>query len=201
MESKMIRTLVVACSMIVLSLAVAEIASAQTGQGNLPNYLFSQYSTQGGASSAHAGMYPAPHPVPRHVGSSYYTYQPLMPHEMMYTHSRNYYNYYNDSSYYGGGGSLNKTSVKWQNGCAGIAPLPMSGQLMQKLHYGVAKRAYCIGGNCSGGGGGLGLGGGLGGKLRGGCLGGNCGGGEVYSGDSYGGEVIGDSVGCSTCGG
>ena len=66
---------------------VSNSAVAQTSQGNLPNTLFSQYTTQGSASSATAGMYPAPHPVPQNVGSSYYTYQPLMPHEHMYVPS------------------------------------------------------------------------------------------------------------------
>ena len=111
------------CCVAVLSVA-AESINAQTGQGNLPNPVFSQYTTQGSASSATAAMYPAPHPVPYNVGMTNYTYQPLMPHEMMYVHSRNYYNYYNDSSFYGGGGSLNKTSVRWQNGASGVAPLP-----------------------------------------------------------------------------
>jgi hypothetical protein len=71
-----------------------------------------------------------------------------MPHEMMYEHSRNYFNYYNDSSYYGGGGSLNITSVRWQNGCAGVGPLPFSNTRVQGLKYKLAKRAYCIGDGC-----------------------------------------------------
>ncbi len=157
---------------------VADSAMAQIGQGNLPNNLFSQYTTQGGASQATAGLYPAPHPVPRHVGASWYTYQPLMPHEMMYTHSRNYYNYYNDNAFYGGGGSLNKTTVRWQNGSAGVAPLPFSGYRISKAQYALAKRKYCIGGDCGGGG----IGGGLRGRLGGGGLRGKRGG------------------GCSTCG-
>jgi hypothetical protein len=135
------------CCVAVLSVA-AESINAQTGQGNLPNPVFSQYTTQGSASSATAAMYPAPHPVPYNVGMTNYTYQPLMPHEMMYVHSRNYYNYYNDSSFYGGGGSLNKTSVRWQNGASGVGPLPFSNQRLQKLQYRFAKRAYCIGGGC-----------------------------------------------------
>lgn len=157
---------VVGC-LIAVSL-VSETSNAQTSQGNLPNHLFSQYTTQGGASSATAGMYPAPHSVPQNVGSSYYTYQPLMPHEMMYTHSRNYFNYYNDSSYYGGGGSLNITSVRWQNGTSGVGPMPFSNQRLAGLQYKLAKKAYCIGGGCEGGGGIIG-GGGLRGRLGGGC--------------------------------
>ena len=103
---------------------------AEQSQAQRPNNLFSQYYTQG-ASQVHAEMYPAPHPVPRHVGSAYYTYQPLMPHEHMYAHSREYYNYYaTPASFYcglcdrsGGGYGVTKTSVRWQSGCNAIAPL------------------------------------------------------------------------------
>ena len=149
----MIQKVFVAILCVVAFSYVTESSFAQIGQGNLPNPLFSQYTTQGSASTATAGMYPAPHPVPSNVGATYYTYQPLMPHEMMYTHSRNYFNYYNDSSYYGGGGSLNITSVRWQNGNSGVAPFPFSGSRIQGLHYKLASKAYCVGGNCSGGGG------------------------------------------------
>lgn len=159
----MIQKILAAAFAITVFSIAAECADAQTGQGNLPNSLFSQYLTQGGASQATAGMYPAPHPVPSHVGASWYTYQPLMPHEMMYTHSRNYYNYYNDSAFYGGGGSLNKTTVRWQNGSAGVAPLPLSNYRLQQARYALAAKRYCIDGNCGGGsyGGGFGGHGGL----------------------------------------
>lgn len=147
---EMIQKLFVAiCCLIAISF-VSESSFAQTSQGNLQDRLFSQYTTQGSASMATAGMYPAPHPVPSNVGGSYYTYQPLMPHEMLYTHNRNYFNYYNDSSYYGGGGSLNITSVRWQNGCSGQAPLPFSNRCLQGLQYKFAKRAYGIGGGNGG---------------------------------------------------
>ena len=144
----MLQKFSVAIGCLIAVALVSSTAAAQTGQGNLANPLFSQYTTQGGASSATAGMYPAPHYVPENVGSSYYTYQPLMPHEHMYVHSRNYFNYYNDSSFYGGGGSLNITSVRWQNGNSGLSPLPFSNQRLQKLRYNFAKRVYCIGGGC-----------------------------------------------------
>jgi hypothetical protein len=147
---------------------VSQSACAQVGDGNLPNNLFSQYTTQG-QGAATAGMYPAPHPVPAHVGLNYNTYQPLMPHEMLYEHQRNYYNYYNDNSFYGGGGSLNVTSVRWQNGSGGFRPLPLSNKYFSRLHYGVAKRAYCIGGD-----GGSGGGGGILSGLKSRCASGNC---------------------------
>lgn len=164
----MIQKFIVAVCCLIAVTLVSETSFAQTSQGNLPNPIFSQYTTQGSASTATAGMYPAPHPVPSHVGASHYTYQPLMPHEMMYAHSRNYFNYYNDSSYYGGGGSLNITSVRWQNGSSGVAPFPGSSQLIQGLQYKIAQKAYGIDG---GGAGRLG-----GGKLRGriGSIGGGC---------------------------
>jgi hypothetical protein len=55
-----------------------------------------------------AGMYPAPlSSVPQHVGHTYFTYQPLMPHEFLYKHHRSYHRYYND------GRGLTRTSVRW----------------------------------------------------------------------------------------
>ena len=54
-----------------------------------------------------AQMYLAPVPVPARVGHTYYTYQPLMPHEMLYKHHRVYHRYYNE------GRGLTRTSVRW----------------------------------------------------------------------------------------
>jgi hypothetical protein len=56
---------------------------------------------------AAAAAYPAPYPTPSLVGHTYYTYQPLMPHEFLYTHHRTYHQYYN------GGMGLNRTRVHW----------------------------------------------------------------------------------------
>ena len=124
---------------IVFALAVCLTVSGFASEDLLaqtrgPDNLFAQYYTQPGASQVAAEMYPAPHPVPNHVGNSYYTYQPLMPHEMMYAHKRDYYRYYAgpDSFYcnqcgggtYRGGYGVTKTSVRWQHGCHHIAPLP-----------------------------------------------------------------------------
>ena len=159
-----------------------------------PKNLFAQYYTQPGASQSHAGMYPAPHPVPRKVGHTYYTYQPLMPHEMMYTHSRNYYKYHaGPDSFYchgcngsGGGSGLTKTTVKWQNGNSHMGPLPFSMVPLQKFHYHWAQKRYSIGGlsglwnrpglNLPSGGAGGGFGAGAGGCANGGCGLGNGGG-------------------------
>ena len=54
-----------------------------------------------------AQMYMAPGPVPPHVGHTYYTYQPFMPHEMLYKHKRTYHRYYNE------GRGLTRTHIRY----------------------------------------------------------------------------------------
>lgn len=201
-----------------------ECASCSAGGGNtLNNNLFSQYTTQG-QGSATAGMYPAPHYVPSRVGHTYYTYQPLMPHEMMHAHSKNYYNYYGGSEMFyrnkygqhSGGSGLNKTTVVWQNGANHIAPLPGNMMPFAGLQYKWAKYKYCLsaggGASCSRFLGGGGIGGGFGhghlrghfGSVGGGCASGFCGN-DVYdeggygAEEVYGGEVYGDETYDGVC--
>jgi hypothetical protein len=69
--------------------------------------LFYNYYTQGNANQAHAAAYVSPVPVPPWVGHTFYTYQPLYPHEMMHWHSHRYHNYYDN------GRGLNRTSVHY----------------------------------------------------------------------------------------
>ena len=142
-------------------------------------------------------MYPAPYHSPQLGAQSYYTYQPLMPHEMMYQHSRNYFNYYNTGGYFGGGNdSLNKTSVRWQSGTNHVGPLPFSRGL-EGFRYRVNSRLYGLDGAGAGVGGNL-RGHGQGhfrghfqgsGLHRGGCSSGACDSGEVISE-----EIIGEAV-------
>ena len=169
----MIRNFVVALATVAAMSVAAAPVSAQFGQGNSANNLHSQYYTQPGASTVQAGMYMAPHYVPPHVGHTYYTYQPIMPHEMMYVHNRNYYNYYNTGGYYGGYNALNKTQVRWQSGANHMGPMPFSSNFAQAVKWRMEKKRYCLDGDCGGG--------------YGGCAGGNCYGGEVYSGGCAGG--------------
>ena len=161
-----------ACVAAVMLASIAVSADQAHAQSQAQAPLFSQYTTQG-AGSPSAAMYPAPHWSPILGGESYYTYQPLMPHEMMYQHSRNYYNYY-DGGYKGGGQGLVKTSVRWQAGNQHFGPLPFSTGLSGKL-YQIQARKYNIPGGASAGGHGLGsrL---HSGRLRGrlGCGTGNC---------------------------
>jgi len=69
--------------------------------------LFYDYYAPGTCGGVPAGMYPAPYRVPPVVGETYYTYQPFMPHELLYQHRRAYYRYYN------GGRGMTRTSISW----------------------------------------------------------------------------------------
>lgn len=79
-------------------------AQAQEYVGSGPQLFANQY-TQGMSNQATAQMYVAPRPVPQWVGHTYYTYQPLYPHQMLYRHSDRYHSYYDN------GRGLNRTSA------------------------------------------------------------------------------------------
>ncbi len=81
-------------------------ATAQAQNGMAPQLFANQY-TQGYANQTNAVMYISPVPVPEHVGHTYYTYQPLYPHEMMHLHSERYHSYYDQ------GRGLNRTGVHY----------------------------------------------------------------------------------------
>ena len=80
-----------------------------------------------------ASMYPAPMPVPARVGQTQYTYQPLLPHEHMYRHSRVYYNSHGTRDMFYSdpcrnrmrGTTYTKTSVIWGWGGNHLTPLPL----------------------------------------------------------------------------
>jgi len=69
--------------------------------------LFYNYYAWPSCTGLGAELYVSPRPVPPHVGHTYITYQPLMPHEFMYHHHRTYHRYYN------GGQGLNRTAVTY----------------------------------------------------------------------------------------
>ncbi len=71
-----------------------------------PDLFYNFYvPAQGGGVPAQ--MYIAPGPVPPHVGHTYYTYQPMMPHELLYKHKRTYHRYYDE------GRGLTRTHIRW----------------------------------------------------------------------------------------
>lgn len=70
--------------------------------------LFYNYYVGNNCGGYGAAMYLSPRPVPPHVGHTFITYQPLMPHEFMYKHHRTYHRYYD------GGMGLTRTSVRYR---------------------------------------------------------------------------------------
>ncbi|QDU87296.1 hypothetical protein Pla175_06550 [Pirellulimonas nuda] len=77
------------------TVAPAEAAYGWRGKRTVsrqdPNDLFYNYYVGPQPSGTAAEMYVAPLPVPVSMGHTYTTYQPLMPHEMLYQHHRSYY--------------------------------------------------------------------------------------------------------------
>jgi hypothetical protein len=53
-----------------------------------------------------AQLYISPRPIPPNVGHTFITYQPLMPHEFLYQHSRTYHRVHPD-------GTVTRTHVGW----------------------------------------------------------------------------------------
>ncbi len=69
-----------------------------------------------------AALYVAPRPVPPVVGQTYFTYQPFMPHELLYQHHRSYYRYYDC------GRGLTRTHISWYRA-------PVSGFVGEMIHH------------------------------------------------------------------
>jgi len=69
--------------------------------------LFYNFYTQGNCNQANAQMYLSPLPVPPHVGHTFYTYQPMYPHHMLYSHKDRFHRYYD----YGRG--MNRTRATY----------------------------------------------------------------------------------------
>jgi hypothetical protein len=55
--------------------------------------LFANYYEGPQPSGRAASMYVSPLPIPANVGHTYTTYQPLMPHEYLYKHTRSHYSH------------------------------------------------------------------------------------------------------------
>jgi len=68
--------------------------------------LFYNYYIGGGCGGIPAQLYLSPRPTPPLVGHTYVTYQPFLPHEMLYKHHRTYYRIHPD-------GSGVRTKIRW----------------------------------------------------------------------------------------
>ncbi len=90
----------------ILPLGVAVVAALWAWHGELgcisqadadtfhrPDLFYNYYVPPAGPFSVGAQLYPSPRPVPPLVGHTYITYEPLMPHEFLYRHSRTYWRY------------------------------------------------------------------------------------------------------------
>ena len=69
--------------------------------------LFRNYYVPPACGGLGAQAYISPGPVPAHVGHTYITYQPLMPHEFMYHHHRTYHQKHDE------GRGLTRTCAHW----------------------------------------------------------------------------------------
>lgn len=178
-------TAVVAGAMMMFS--AADLSAQETYLNNqsqhaLDFHLFQNFYTPQGPSAVTAEMYSAPHPVPYHVGGSHYTYQPFYPHEHLYAHRKNYYNYYGTSNQFysdglrhgQGGDALNKTTVIWKSTGYHFGNLPFSSYKAQKLKYNLHARKYGLNGGDRSFGGGFGRRVGHGANCGGGSCGNGC---------------------------
>jgi hypothetical protein len=73
------------------------------------NDLFANYYVGPCPCGTAAQMYVSPQPVPANVGHTYTTYQPLMPHEFMYKHTRSHYAHTP-------GAGWTRSKVRWRTG-------------------------------------------------------------------------------------
>ncbi len=79
-------------------IARAELKAGWNGKRHISyqqqkDLFYNYYAQPGPYNGAAAEMYVAPLPVPPHVGHTWVTYQPFIPHEYLYKHKRAYYTY------------------------------------------------------------------------------------------------------------
>ncbi len=79
------------------------------------NDLFYNYYIGPEPSGTAAEMYVSPLPTPERVGHTYNTYQPLLPHEMLYLHNRSWWTHTP-------GAGWTRTKVRYQTGCLSALP-------------------------------------------------------------------------------
>ncbi|MEN6450061.1 MAG: hypothetical protein ABFC96_06195 [Thermoguttaceae bacterium] len=110
-----ILTAVAAASVCGLVFGMAAPAQAVcVGQGTAGDLFCNYYVPPVGCPNVGAKLYVSPRPTPPLVGHTYITYQPLMPHEFLYTHHRVYKTSHEDAS-------RTRTSVHWRGCGTGLA--------------------------------------------------------------------------------
>ncbi len=81
-------------SLCALAACAALALAAGTANADHPDLFYNYYTGPSYAGGVPAQAYVSPMPTPPYVGHTWITYQPLMPHEFMYTHHRSYYKYH-----------------------------------------------------------------------------------------------------------
>ena len=79
------------------------------------NDLFANYQVGPHPSGTAAQMYISPQPVPPNVGHTYTTYQPWMPHEYTYKHTRSHYAYQRGSGWTRSKIRYRTFGLRWQD--------------------------------------------------------------------------------------
>jgi hypothetical protein len=99
--------MVLAALLVALSLVPADACGQCARQRTAPDLFYNHYVAPGACGGVGAQLYLSPLPTPPLVGHTYYTYQPLMPHEFLYHHHRKYYRQHPN-------GGWTRTLVWWQ---------------------------------------------------------------------------------------
>ena len=98
---------VVAAALLSVFCAVSQPAAAAGRVRDANDLFFNFYVPPCYAGGVGAEIYPCPRPTPPSVGHTYVTYQPLMPHEFLYRHSRTYVHKHPT-------GQVTRTKVNWR---------------------------------------------------------------------------------------
>jgi len=84
----------------------AAAAADNFGRQGAGDLFYNFYVPGGGCGGVPAQLYLCPRPTPPLVGHTWFTYQPLMPHEFLYPHCRTYLRKNAE-------GGWTKTKVSW----------------------------------------------------------------------------------------
>lgn len=91
-----------------LALAAGAASAGDYRYGYNGGLFYNYYASPDPGGRQAAQMYLSPRPTPPLVGHTYITYQPLMPHEFLYTHRRTYSRYHPCAGY-------TVTKVRWMH--------------------------------------------------------------------------------------
>jgi hypothetical protein len=88
---------VVLAGVVLLAALFLSPAPAEAARRTAPDLFYNYYVPPGPCGGVGAQLYVSPRPVPERVGHTWITYQPLLPHEYLYKHSRCYHRRFLDA--------------------------------------------------------------------------------------------------------